>query len=104
RGAGRESPRTVVRQGQQQTRRKPRGPGSQIASAYGILPVETETTARRNVALPAVAIRFVRFACTLAAVVACAALVGRSSRANAARRVSGNLVFWDQSRGFDTIA
>jgi spore germination protein YaaH len=28
----------------------------------------------------------------------------RSSRANVAKRVSGNLVFWDQSRGFDTIA
>ena len=35
--------------------------------------------------------------------VACALLAGSPLRAVAAKRVSGNLVFWDQARGFDSI-
>jgi len=34
----------------------------------------------------------------------CLALSGSSTRASVAKRVSGNLVYWDQSRGFDDIA
>ena len=35
--------------------------------------------------------------------VACALLAGSPLRAVVAKRVSGNLVFWDQARGFDSI-
>ena len=35
--------------------------------------------------------------------VTCALLAGSPARAVVAKRVSGNLVFWDQARGFDSI-
>jgi spore germination protein YaaH len=51
--------------------------------------------------LPVIRIRTVAAGAGLFAV--CALLAGSPARALVAKRVSGNLVFWDQARGFDSI-